>query len=850
MKKILGFLFLYTFSGNLYAQGPGAVGGRPQAKEGKVYGKVVDDATRKGIDAASIQLFVVKFKNGEYVDSLIRGGLTKSNGDFVMENIPVTDSLNLLISVVGYEFIEHGMPAIGQGKESRDAGNIRLKPEAAVLENVVVTGSRPAMQMGVDRKIFNVEKDLMAAGGTAIDVMRNIPSISVDVEGNVEMRNSSPQIFIDGRPTILSLDQIPADNIERVELITNPSAKFDASSGGGVINVVLKKNRRLGLNGNVTAGVGIPDIRNFGANLNLREGKFNFFAGGNYNGSGGVSKSETYRQNKKNGVVDNYFNQFSRNERDGAFKSLKYGVDFFMDIRNTFSFSHDITQGSFDNKETQDQEYLDINRTITRLGYRASSSDVSFNRSNISLNYKKALNAEGKELTADVTYNKGSGNNLAIISNSFQVSGIPQPADYVRNIGNSSNNQYTFQIDYANPVNDTKKFETGVRFYTSDSKSAFDAFSLDGPEGNATKLPLSNNYTIKEKVYAAYATYGNKLGSIQYQAGLRGEFSDFQGILLDKGDKFGYKYPSTSKDIWNALFPSLYLTKQLTESAEIQLNYSRKLRRPNFRQINPFIDISDPLNLQQGNPALKPEFVNSIEFNFNQQYDKGNFLAVLYWRNTQGDITRYSDTITAAQYAQLNNAGIDPSAILNTYINAQNSNRYGAELTLQHKFLPNFDITPSINLQYRSVEAEVEKTVLSNEGFNWSAKLTSNYKLTGVTSPVFKNMSFQLTGNYESARVVPQGKEKERYKMDLALRKDLLKGNKGTITFAVDDVFNTHKFGSIYDTDQFYQDSYRRWRVRSYKLTVSYKFGDNKFSFFNRKRNSGDERSPDTEGGM
>ncbi|MEO6868152.1 MAG: outer membrane beta-barrel family protein, partial [Ginsengibacter sp.] len=300
---------------------------------------------------------------------------------------------------------------------------------------------------------------------------------------------------------------------------------------------------------------------------------------------------------------------------------------------------------------------------------------------------------------------------------------------------------------------------------------------------------------------------------------------------------FGYEYPSGIKNIWDALFPSIYLSKKLNETDEIQLNYSRRVRRPNFWQMNPFIDINDPLNIQQGNPKLKPEFTNSLEVNYSKTFkDNSNFLASIYYRNTLGDITRYSDTLSDAQFQQLHNAAVDPNAILNTYINSTSVNRMGVELTLQQKVSKNFDITPSFNLGYRKVNAKAGSLNLSNEGFNWSSKLTANYKTDLENeSSVFNKLGFQLTGGYESPRVIPQGKRLRQYSADFAVRKDLFDKDKGSLTFSVNDIFNTERYGVIYDTETFYQETYSRRRVRSFRLTFSYKFGNSEFSLFKKK---------------
>jgi outer membrane receptor protein involved in Fe transport len=842
MKYTLTFIACWTFF-FVNAQTPSM-----SKPTGLVYGKIINEKTNKGLEAASVQIIkkVPDTVASMSRDSLIAGMLTPSNGNFSFDNIPFGDSITLLITAIGYTTIEQPIqlsPVPGTDSLEIDLGNFKIAQEAKVLKNITITSTRPAFQMGIDRKIFNVEKSLTAAGGTGIDVIKNIPSVTVDVEGNVQMRNASPQIFVDGRPTILTLDQIPADNIEQVELITNPSAKFDAATTAGIINVVLKKNKRVGFNGIVSISGGSPDILSSNLTLNMRQGKFNFFGSGNYHQTGGRADGRAFRQNKVNGLVENYFNQFSWNNRMRKFTSGRFGVDYFLDNRNTLTLSQNFVEGRFTNDEEQNQEYLNSNKTLERTGKRFSNGKNGFNRSSTRLNYTHKFLKPGKQLTADINYNSGSGdNNTGIVNSYLNNDGTPYSLpDHVRNNGNNENDQLTMQVDFVSPKGENTKFESGLRTFIQNNESVFNAYSI-GPAGGETKLPLSSHYKFREVVNAFYFTYSNKINKFSYQAGLRAEQSKFDGELIDKGQKFGYDYPRNLSDLWEALFPSLFLTQSISEGQEIQINYTKRIRRPNFWQLNPFIDINDPVNLRQGNPLLRPEYTNSFEFNYNNTYKNGSFLGVIYYRNNRRDITQYSDTISAAQYQQLNNAAVDPNAILNTFINARSTNRLGADFTLQQKLSKNFDIVPNINMQYRKVNAAINNIDLSNQGFNWEAKLITNYKIGAKKSWLFKNLGFQLVGEYESPEVIPQGRRKEQYSVDFALRKDMFKENKGTLTFSINDVFNTNRFGTIYDTETFYQDSYRRWNVRNFRVTFTYKFGNPKFSFKRRiERSQGND---------
>jgi outer membrane receptor protein involved in Fe transport len=799
-----------------------------------IQGKVVDAVSRKGIELATVQLYAYIQDNISAVrDTLVSGMFTKSNGDFNFSNLPQVDSFRIKVSGIGYTELQKNITRKGR-TSVMDLGNIVLEREAQVLETVSVTAQRPALQMDIDRKVFSVESSLVATGGTALDVMRNIPSVSVDVEGNVLLRNAAPQIFVDGRPTILSLDQIPADQVERVELITNPSAKFDAASSAGIINIVMKRNRRVGLNGIATIGGGHPELLNGNLTLNARQGKFNVFAIGGYNQQGGRAKGRTLRQNKVDGVVSNYFNQTSWNDIQRRFSSVRFGVDFFATNRSTISLTQNIVAGRFNNNEEQDQEYLNSSHMPERYGERVAEGKNRFDRYNTQLNYSHKFPEQGKELSANINYNWGDGREAANILNRFFLpDGSPFGSDArVRNEGSNYNDQYTFQMDFVDPIGDNSKLEAGARSYINRQTSYFSSFSVN--DGSETLLPLSNNYEYDEMVNAAYVTYSNKIKTFSYQAGLRAEHSSFEGELIDSAQKFGYDYPKSLDRLFDALFPSLFLTKQVGDNLELQVNYTRRISRPSFWHLNPFIDINDPVNLRQGNPALRPEFTNSFEFNYNQKYKKGSFLGVLYFRNNQDDITRYSDTISAAQYQQLNNAAIDPNAILNTFINARYTNYTGVELTLQHKFNEHFDIVPTVNLQHRNVNADVGDLKLSNKGYNWEGKLTINYNFGASRSSLLKDLALQLMGEYESREVTAQGRNVPQNRIDFALRKDFLKDKKASFTFNINDVFNSYRFGNIFDTERFYQESYRRRNVRTFRVSFTYKFGKQDFSLFRR----------------
>lgn len=805
----------------------------PDGDRIKISGIIKDAKTGNPVGSASITALTAIRKEGADPDTVSNISISDPEGKFVI-TVPRGIRTMVQVSAVGFGMEERPVNILN-GINDFNLGEISLSTEAASLATVVVTARKPLMTIGVDRRIFNADAAITSKGGNAVDLMRQIPSLSVDVNGGISLRNSSPQIFVNGRPTILTLEQIPSDDIDRVEVITNPSAKYDAGSTGGIINIILKKNRKGGLNGVATIGAGTPSLFNGGLSLNYRKNKVNIFASGNYNQSGGIAEGEAYRENKSNGVITDFFDQRTDRERNRKFSSVRFGMDYDWNEFNSISISQGFVKGEFENDEEQKQRYFNANGEATQTGDRFSTDDFGFNRANTQLNYRRTYTKPEKEWTADVTFNTGTNGGDGNIENRFyntegQLISTPNT---VINESTGSGTQVTFQTDYVNPLSENSKLEFGARSYHNYSKDKLDVFSLQG--GNLSKLPLSNNYSFKEMVNAVYGNYSNKIGKLLYQAGVRVEQSSFKGELIDSARKFGYDYPSKGSDLLNAFFPSLYLTYSVKEGSDIQLNFSRRIRRPNFWQINPYVDITDPLNIRKGNPELRPEFTNSFELNYNRTYTTGNVLVSSYFRNNTEDITMYSDTLTTEEYDALGNAAIDPNAILNTFINADRTNRMGLEITWQQRIGNSFDFTPNFNAQYRDVKAQVNGINLNNTGFNWSTKMMVNYKVIEPDSKFFNNFSFQLSGEYESPRVMPQGKTKEQYYMDFAIRKDFLKNNAGTLTFNINDVFNSRRFGSITDTENFYQDSYRRWNVRTLRLTFSYRFGRTDLDLFKRR---------------
>lgn len=856
MKRIL-FTLLPVFAlFTAVAQQPAA--GSSQFNAGRLYGKIIDDKSGKPIEAASVQLYgkVMDQATRSMKDSILGGMLTGKNGDFSIPNLPVMGKFSLEISAIGFktQTIETSFDLrMGQGNMEmamaaidKDLGNIKMEEDPQLLESVTVTGSKPLIQMGIDRKIFNVEKDISAAGGSAIDVMRNVPTVNVDIEGNVSLRNSSPQIFVDGRITTLTLDQIPADAIESIELITNPSAKYDASGGqSGIINIVLKKQRRIGYNGGIRAGIDSRARTNFGGDINVRQGKINVFASGMMNQRKSNGNGETIQSNF---FEDTKTQQLNDGTNEGLFAFGRFGIDFFIDNRNTISIAQSLMKGQFDN-ENVNNYYINglSSAAFLESQYRNTISEFEFRNATTTLSYKHLFATPGKELTADVNFNKSKNDNEQNINfRSFYDKAMLQPIDtesLQRILGGGKNDFLTAQMDYINPINENMKWEAGVR----GQKRTFTSSQRNFLNGDA-KENLDNNFEYSDYVYAGYVTFSQKLNEkTSYQLGLRAESSSYEGTQAGKA--------TYENDFPISLFPSVFVTRQIADNQDIQVNYSRRINRPNFFQLMPNTDYSDPLNYQTGNPDLKPEFTNSLELSYQNTYGerRNTFLATLFGKYTNNLISRYQERKQLAES--------DTIAFVSTWINANTAYAGGLELVFRNNLAKWWELNFNTNVYYSKINGENVAANLSNDQWSSFTKMNNIFKIN-------KGWSIQWSTDYRTKSALPvstsnsggggrgggggfmggspsstQGYIGANFGMDLGFRKDFrIKNNQANISLNINDILSTRKFIMYSESEGFIQDS---WRVRDsqiLRLNFSYRFGKFDAALFKRKNmRSGEE---------
>ncbi len=868
MKNLfLATIFTFLFF-NSYSQMPGGGnrgGGRmgTQMNIGHFYGKMVDSKTGKPIEGATIQLKGNKFDtiSKQMKEAILKTVLTEANGDFSLEGLMVFGNYTFKASAIGYKNVDKKinfgikMPQQGQSPDAnamqqmmaladKDLGNLKMESDASELSAVTVTTSaKQQFELGIDKKIFNVDKSITAAGQTATELMKSIPSVSVDIDGNVTLRNATPTIFVDGRPTTLTLDQIPVDIIDKVEIITNPSAKFDASGGNaGILNIILKKNKKNGYNGGVRAGIDSRYKINVGGDINLRDGKLNFNLSGNYNQRKSISDNKTFTSLFTTPV--NTINSQEDATNNGYFMFVRGGLDYFVDNRNTISINGNINRGSFMNDGLQT---IDSSKSAT-TSYRTTISDFNMKNYGAQLSFKHNFTKAGHSIGADVNYNSSNSDRISNNNSTYSsgANSLLQKTD-----ASGINKFLTSQIDYENLLSETKKIEGGFRWANRNFETeSYQYFKQPADLDYIANIPSSVRYKFIDNVLAAYTTYSFKVTKTSFQLGLRAESSDYTGTLQTVAG-----IDSTSFNIKYALslFPSVFITNKLSDKADLQLNYSRRVNRPNFFQLLPSYDFTDPQNPTVGNPNLKPEFTHSFELSYNNAHKKGaNFLATAYFKYTNNLVTNY----IYKDYNRLTNKTGD-SLYYGSFINANNSYTYGLELTEKLPLTKWWDVMLNFNLYNSQINATIPNQTIDNNLVSWFGKVNTTFKIS-------KGLSFQVNWESRSKLIIAQGGGgggrmggmfgggnqtlaqgyilPRLYDVDIALKKEWTwkNGQTASINLSMNDIFRSRRQTET-NAYYFYQTTDRFRDPQVVRLNFNYRFGKTDISLFKRKNTKADQ---------
>jgi ferric enterobactin receptor len=854
MKKLYTIAGLLIAFGTLVAQGPppgggpgvgpgNVPGGRDgsPAAEGHLFGKLVD-AAGKGIGNASILILQSRpdQATGKQKDILLKGINTQNNGDFSAEDLPANGPLKISISAVGYkpvtQIISFGPPSF-----EKDMGKIQLVADAKELQEVTVTAAKPTMSLDMDKKVFNVSKDIVSAGGTGIDVLKNVPSINVDIDGNVTLRGSSPQLMVDGKPTTLTLDEIPSDAIESIEVITNPSARYDASGGGaGILNIVLKKNRKTGYNGSVRAGVDSHGQSSLGAGLNFRENKINVSADVNARTIRDWTTGSTLRTNLSD-TPQTSINQQELDTTKGYIVFERVGLDYFITNRTTLSFTGFAMQhgaNSTSNLSINTDSLYNTGK-VPQYSQEEIAGSHSFNGRGATLGIKHLFARQKEEWTADGSFFSGNAtNNSLYTTNNFaSASGSAFSGSTLQKIQGSGNDRnIILQTDFTDPLGRGTTLETGARAALQSRLNINNNYTYDPDSAAYLLVPsAASNYKSKNDVYAAYATISSSIKDFTYKVGLRAESSSYHGTLLNSGQTFANQYPIS-------LFPSVFISEKLKGNQELQLSYTRRVNRPNFFQLIPFTDSSNKLNITKGNPALVPEFTQSMELTWLKTFPGNNtLLGSVYYKHTDHLITNYMEEET--------DSATGNTALINTFINANSSYSVGAEITAQNSITNWWDISTNVNVYQSKINDGIVATAPQQALWSWFGKVNTNLKLPS-------GFTLQVSGMYQSKTNIPvnnnqnqpgppntqaqnasQGYIRPFYEVDLGLKKSLMK-NKMSLSLSFNDIFKSRRQDQYSYSQYFVQDYSRIRDPQLLRLNFMYSFGKVDASLFKRKNNN------------
>jgi ferric enterobactin receptor len=846
MNKFLAIILALLVSGQTFAQPPaggppGGSGGPGGQSTGHLYGKLVD-STGKPIGRASVLILksTLDKTTGKHKDILAKGVTTQNNGDFSAEDLPLNTPLKMKATAVGYTELDQTLSLTPQTAD-KDLGSLRMTVKSSDLQQVVVTASKPAMTVDMDKKVFNVSKDIVSAGGTGLDVLKNVPSINVDIDGNVSLRGGSPQIFVDGKPTTLTLDEIPSDAIESVEVITNPSAKYDASGGGaGILNIVLKKNRKTGYNGSIRAGGDRYGGANTGASLNFRENKINVSADVN----GRLNRDRTVASIERTDFSASPTTYLKQNELDtgrgeGIFGRL--GVDYFINNKTTISLTGFMMHFHNNNTSnlTMNTDSMYSTGKLSQYNTEEIAGPRDFKGRGTTLAFKRLFTKEKEEWTADASYFSGNAANNSLYSTNYYLSGAGtalSSTELQKIIGGGTDKNIILQTDYSDPLGKHTTLETGLRAALQSRLNINNNYTYD-PDSSAYLLipSAASNYKSQSNVYAAYATLASSIGNFTYKAGLRVESSNYNGTLLNSGEKFSNQYPIS-------LFPSLFLGQKIGDGQELQLSYTRRVNRPNFFQLVPYTDSSNKLNITKGNPDLVPEFTQSLELSYLKTFHANStFLASVYYKHTDHLITGYIEADT--------NAAAGTTTYINTYINAESSYSMGGELTAQLPITKWWDLSSNVNVYHSKINVAATDAVAQQALWSWFGKLNTSFRLPS-------GWAVQVSGMYQSKSNLPintnsnqpgppnmqsqsasQGYIKPFYEADLAVKKAML-NNKLTASLSFSDIFRSRKQDQYTYSEYFTQDYSRLRNPQMLRLNLTYNFGKIDASLFKRKNNN------------
>ena len=781
-----------------------------------ISGRIVDE---KGIPIpyANAALFNVADS------SLTTGGVSDDSGLFTIASSP--GRYYLRVTFLSYE--EEFIPNINITNSNHDVGTIRLSVGSKVLETVTVQGEKSQMELYLDKRVFQVGKDLSNISGSAAEILDNVPSVTVDVDGNISLRGSgNVRILIDGRPSGLTgistadaLNQLQGNLIERIEVITNPSARYDAEGEVGIINIILKKEKNPGVNGAFSVNAGYPD--NYGAsfNLNLRRKSFNFFSSYGFSyrsGPGSGSSFQSFTETNADTGIDTTFSYLQRNSRVRSDRShnLRAGLDYYFNEHNILTGSFVIRRSNgLNNTNTNYLDY-DSEGTLRREVLRTEREEEPELNSEIELSYRRTYDREGQLFTADFKWIENREvENARFSQTDFSI----DSTGFQRSSNTENERNALVQIDYTHPFSEKGKVEAGFKSTLRVIDNDFLVEQQDTEDNSWFILPeFNNNLIYTENIHAAYLIAGNEINRFSWQTGVRGELSDIAVELTETREKNFQNYFN--------IFPSTHLSYRFNNDKTVQLSYSYRISRPRFRELMPFSNYSDNRSVNVGNPNLRPEYTHSVEAGYLLNWEEGSVLSSAYYRYRTGVVTNIS-FVDSVGFTR------------NQPVNLSTEDAYGFEFNISWNPVKWWRFNSNANFYRAITEGVFNEQRFFSDTYTWTNRTTSRVTLFG-------KWDFQTGFSYRAPRITPQGRNRSLYFIDLGLSRDVFKGN-GTFTFAVRDLLNSRRFRSVIDRpdEGYFSERDFQWRVRQYMLTFTYRL--------NSKKEQGQQRERgDDEGGM
>ena len=770
--------------------------------------------------------------------SLVAGGITNQSGYVIIDGVPWGTYL-VRISYIGYKNLFINNITITKEKPIATTGRQQMQSSSKQLEGVTITAQKEMIETNLDKRVFNVDQSIIAEGSTGTDVLENVPSVTVDLEGNVSLRGSqSVTILINGRPTSLSMDEIPANTIERIEVVTNPSARHNPEGTSGIINVVLKKERKLGVNASLSLGMGVSNLKNefylgkytSSLNLNFRYSKFNFFFNYSFRSYQSNSERDFVRNSEviKENKIDTSFtklSQQSKNEWKGVPQGIRGGMDYTINQYHTIAieggYRYRVGQGKTNlSNLTQNSLLIQdplINDTLSFYDQKSFSPPIGTHNWDAAVNYIMTTKIKGQELAVDISTSQWNMTNENTIE---QLYFYPNEFESYRNtISTSKNNRITAKVDFVTPIGKGGRLETGYKFDWSYTDGTYKLLTGNIKDSLAEDLTRNDVTNYQDNIHAIYAVYSNTIKTkFKYQLGLRGERAEISSQL--KSDTVLFS-PKPYYD----LFPTVHLRYDFDKIHSLQFGYSMRIRRPRGRELNPFLDDSDKQNLSQGNRKLKPEYTHSLDLGYLFTKQKTSISANVFYRYKYDIITRYTELL-------------NDSTTYTTFKNLYSSNSYGLEFFLQQDLFKFWKLNLNASLFQTLVNDSLYDEFLRND-WSWQMRLNNNFNLP-------KDFQIQLSANYRSPTITlnsmgmghggggmmimtgaGQGRMSAVWGVDIGLRKSFLKKSL-SVSLRVSDIFNTRQTfvssqGKGYDSEMYrYRDSRQLWLTVTYSI-INYK---------------------------